>query len=406
MTGARRHDIDALRVFAFALLILYHVGMVYVAEWGFHIKSPHQYESLQWPMVSVNRWRMSLLFLISGIAIGFSTLVERPGRIITRRSLRLLLPLIFGMLFVVSIQAYYEALSNGVIEPGYAAFMQRYLQLKPWPEGGFAGAEYGVTWNHLWYLAYLWVYSMILAALLLLVRWPGLQPLKRSRLHPSRWPIWALMALIIGLPLPWLFYGLYVLEPIYDTNHALFGDWYAHSKYLFMFLFGVSVARSERFWDRVTSARQWTLGLALLGWAVYIGLRILGRTITPEAAAELPDLNWTAISDSAHILYMWCALLAILGYGKVYLNRPYRWLPYANQAVYPWYILHQSLIIPLAFWLIPLALPGWLEAGLVLVGTVAGCVLMYEFIIRRVRWLHPLFGVKLPPQSQAKPTSE
>lgn len=65
----RRHDIDALRVFAFALLILYHTAMAYVDDWGFHLKSLHTAEWLQWPMVFVNRWRMSLLFLISGIAI-------------------------------------------------------------------------------------------------------------------------------------------------------------------------------------------------------------------------------------------------------------------------------------------------------------------------------------------------
>src|SRR5690606_39312296 len=58
----RRHDIDALRVFAFALLILYHAGMVYVADWGFHIKSGYQAEWLQYPMIFLSRWRMPLLF--------------------------------------------------------------------------------------------------------------------------------------------------------------------------------------------------------------------------------------------------------------------------------------------------------------------------------------------------------
>ena len=57
----RRHDIDALRIFAFALLILYHAGMLYVApvgDWGFHLKSTHLAEWLQYPMLFLNRWRM------------------------------------------------------------------------------------------------------------------------------------------------------------------------------------------------------------------------------------------------------------------------------------------------------------------------------------------------------------
>src|SRR5690606_35672080 len=75
----RRHDIDVLRTLAFGLLILYHVGMVYVADWGFHVKSSHQSQLLQWPMIFVNRWRMSLLFLLSGLTVGLVVASMRPG---------------------------------------------------------------------------------------------------------------------------------------------------------------------------------------------------------------------------------------------------------------------------------------------------------------------------------------
>src|SRR5690554_3056190 len=71
MNSTRRHDIDALRVIAFGLLILYHVGMFYVADWGWHIKSAYLAEWLQHPMLLLNRWRMSLLFLVSGLAVNF-----------------------------------------------------------------------------------------------------------------------------------------------------------------------------------------------------------------------------------------------------------------------------------------------------------------------------------------------
>ena len=51
----RRHDIDALRALAFALLILYHLAMYYVAEWEWHVKSPDTYYWLQPVMLVVNR---------------------------------------------------------------------------------------------------------------------------------------------------------------------------------------------------------------------------------------------------------------------------------------------------------------------------------------------------------------
>ena len=64
----RRHDIDALRVVAFALLIFYHLGMLYVAplsDWrGMPLHSAHMAQWLQYPMLFVNRWRMELLFLV------------------------------------------------------------------------------------------------------------------------------------------------------------------------------------------------------------------------------------------------------------------------------------------------------------------------------------------------------
>ena len=92
--------------------------------------------------------------MISGIALGLAMASRSATGLIASRSWRLLLPLVFGMLAIVPVQAYCEALGNGTIEPGFAAFLWRYLQLRPWPGGGWSGAEYGVTWNHLWYLAY------------------------------------------------------------------------------------------------------------------------------------------------------------------------------------------------------------------------------------------------------------
>ena len=97
----RRHDIDALRVIAFAFLILYHVGMLYVSEWGWHIKSSYQYEALQLPMLFLNRWRMDLIFLISGMAAAFLLKPGQTGRFLALRSGRLLLPLTFGIVVIV-----------------------------------------------------------------------------------------------------------------------------------------------------------------------------------------------------------------------------------------------------------------------------------------------------------------
>jgi peptidoglycan/LPS O-acetylase OafA/YrhL len=103
---ARRNDIDALRALAFAVLILYHLGMLYVAGEDWHIRSPHSYEWLKLPMLFVNRWRMDLIFLISGLSVNFLLRDVGADRFVASRSWRLLLPLVFGCLVVVPIQPY------------------------------------------------------------------------------------------------------------------------------------------------------------------------------------------------------------------------------------------------------------------------------------------------------------
>lgn len=393
----RRHDLDALRVIAFGLLILYHVGMVYVHDWDFHIKSPYQAEWLQWPMIVLNRWRMPLLFAISGMAIGLWQPERAPLRFALQRTWRLLLPLAFGMLFVVSVQAYCEARANGAVAPGYIAFMVRYLQLRPWPEGGWTGADFGVTWNHLWYLAYLWVYTMIVVAL---------QPLLSSR--PGRraqaWfggraRLWPLLS-----PAALLFAYLVWLKPRFPDTHALFDDWYLHAEFFTVFLFGYLAVRGEEFWNALRRLRWPLLAVAAASIGVELSLKALGILFDGRAIpAWAHYVPWYGIERAARAMYTWSALLAIFGWGYALLNRPFRWLPYATEAVYPWYILHQSLIVPLAFVLIPLRLGPVLEPALVLGGTVAGCLVLHEFVIRRVGVLRPLFGMKkLQPRERLR----
>ena len=385
----RRHDIDALRVFAFAILIFYHSAMVYVAEWDFHIKSTYLVEWLQWPMIATNRWRMPLLFAISGIAIGLCQPTRGPWRFAGLRTWRLLLPLVFGMLFVVPIQAYCEAVRNGAVPVGFGHFMFRYLQLKPWPDGGWSGASYGVTWNHLWYLAYLWVYTLVLLALL-----PALESGLGRRTR--NWLAGRSLATTLLVPAGLFLCSLQILMPRFPETHALVGDWYLHAEYASVFLFGYLVSRQQDFWQRLAGWRWKTLSFALLGVTVELGLRAVGRGLlfTGEVPEWMTQLPWAGIEHAGRALFMWSALLAIFGWAYTWLNRPFRWLPYATEAVYPWYILHQSLIVLIAYWLIPMKLGGVVESTLVIGGTILGCLVLHEFVIRRVGLLRPLFGLK------------
>ncbi|QWP74878.1 acyltransferase family protein [Lysobacter sp. K5869] len=385
----RRYDIDALRALAFCLLILYHCAMLYVADWGWHLKSPHLSQGLQWPMLLVNRWRMDLIFLISGLSVHFLLRGTGAGRFLAQRSWRLLLPLTFGCLFVVPIQPYAQGVANGLVEPGFGAFLLRYYQFKPWPQGAFDGWQYGFTWNHLWYLVYLWVYTVALTALLPLLRSRAGQRLQAALASLRGWALLLLPALPLAL------FSI-LLQPHFKDTGDLIHDGYRHSIYFTVFLYGYWLGNDAGLWAELTRLRRRTLALAPLLFAVYVAM----LTLLPE---DVPDsvqyLIWTLRS-----VYIWTALCAILGWSHRLLNRPLRWLPWATEAVYPWYVLHQSLIVLIAYWVLPLKFGPVAEPAIVLTGTVAGCFVLHE-IIRRVPLLRPCFGLKARKGRAAAPAS-
>lgn len=374
----RRHDIDALRVLAFALLILYHVGMFYVPDWGWHVKSGHAFEWLKWPMTVVNPWRMSLLFLISGVAVHF--LLRRTGAAVFAwsRTRRLLVPLLFGMAVVVPPQAYYQALANGAFDGSYPEFLAAYFSFQPWPEGAFDGSHVGVTWNHLWYLPYILSYSLLLALLL---------PLMRSRAGQAfiGW-FRGLRGLRLWLlPVIPLVLATWTLSARFPTTHDLLNDWHTHVQYGAMFLFGYCIGSDAGVWAEMRRRRWWWLVGAVCTLAAFQWLRI---TTVPEPSVA------RALYDVAARLNGWTWLLLVLGWGHHLLDRPFRWLPYASESVYPWYILHQTITVVAGVWLASLPLGPWLEPLLLVAATALGCVLITEFVVRRVDWLRPMFGMK------------
>lgn len=383
----RRHDIDALRVLAFGLLILYHAGMLYVApvaDWrGMPLHSAHMAQWLQYPMLFVNRWRMELLFLIAGLAVHFMRGKTGLTGLARKRSLRLLVPLIFGMLAVIPIQSYVAGLTDHMIAPGFGAFLPHY-----WTHGY---KDYGLDWGHLWYLPYLWCYTMLLLALL-----PALESRLGKRLRASCVRLRG-ASLLVHPVLPLFAYGV-LLSWRYPETHALVGDWYALALYATMFFYGYLLGTDAALWTELARLRRLSLTLALGCFAAYLFLdKFAGQYIDQYIHNHAVLVVLKLLTVWLHYSYTWIAITAVLGWGHALLNRPFRWLPYAREAVYPWYILHQSLLLFFAWRLMPLNLGPVAEPLLILLGTIGGCALLHECVIRRVRWLRPLFGLNPLP---------
>ena len=161
----RRNDLELLRIVALFILIFYHTGMLYVSGWGFHYKSEYQSETMANWMLLVNPWRMSLLWLISGVALRHALHKYGAWHSLQQRCVRLLLPLLFGVLVVVPPQLFIEMAGKAQLPENfsYLDFYQAFWHLK---DPLFAQYKSGILphmdVNHLWYLRELWKFSLLL----------------------------------------------------------------------------------------------------------------------------------------------------------------------------------------------------------------------------------------------------
>ena len=371
---ARRYDLDWLRIIAFGLLILYHVGMFYVT-WGWHVKSAYSSPAVEPLMRLVNPWRLALLFFISGVAIRFATdKAESLGRFAWSRLARLGLPLLFGIYVWVMPQAYYQVRQSGEFAGSLLAFYPDYVALEQ------AFSTITPTWNHLWYLAYVLVYILIALAIL-----PWLRRVPES-------PAWQALTsrplvVVFILILPFVVNETW-LSPIFPTTHDLINDWANHAHRFMIFLIGFFVAKDARFWRSVDSAWKYAPVLAIAAWLVFQN----GQDISDWARPFLPGEALRFFFSYVGIIYAWSCILTLLGFGQRFLNRESPLLRYLTGAIFCYYVLHQTITIFVGYHVSEYQLGLVVESLLVLSATVAGCVLGYE-LIRRIPRIGILFGV-------------
>ena len=370
----RRYDLDWLRIIVFGLLIFYHIGMLYVANWGFHFKSIYQSEMLANFMLIVSPWRMAALWIISGIAIRFILAKVTLIRYAFVRSLRLLLPLLFGVLVIVPPQLYVEMSANSALDLSYWQF---YIALFTSNNAMFENYQAGIWphWdvNHLWYLRSLWQYSLALIVLL---------PLLNSSYitRASDWFFKQHIGLIIFLlSLPILTIQLTWPQ---ETNRYPLG-------FTFL-LYGYLIGWHASFWQQLNFHLKTLCITFILLLIIFISFyNAVWLTIDDSTPPWLITVGMV-IYSSVRVV----GVLMVLALAYKYLNKKSSLLSYFNDAVYPFYIVHQTIIIVLAYNLVPLSLGPIIEPICVILITILLCFICFE-VIRRIDFLKPLFGVKI-----------
>lgn len=394
---ARRNELDWLRVLAFGLLIFYHIGMYYVADWNWHIKSPHQSEWLQIVMLWSGQWRMLLLFLISGSAVAFILRRMTLRQFYWSRYTRVLLPLLFGMAVIVVPQVFAEGRLNGMIADDVGFFRVWFAYLNQssnlFVDHKTVGGWH-VTWNHLWFLMYVFCYSLIIWGLKCvslsvesMVRRAASNRRSRDICRDSFWGMLEQRVPLVLLVLaPVILFSLYgkFIYPYFPITHAFFDDFFNHARYLTAFIFGYSVVRMPRVWECIRGIRWYTLMTAVLSFAVVHFLHKGGSFGGGDYKTELDNFVWS--------FNAWAWVLVVCGWGQRWLNRPNPVIHYLDGGVYCYYIVHQTVIISFAYIIRDYGLGSVIEPVLLILVTVISCLLGYE-LIRRVPGLRLLMGV-------------
>ena len=296
-----------------------------------------------------------------------------PGQFAASRSARLLIPLLAGIVIFVAPQPWFELRDKGAYTDGFLHFW-----LNDYAEFGASRGTPLPTWNHLWFVAYLWVYSMALA---LLASLPASNRAILQRAFDRLFSGWRLFV----LPIVWLALARLVLLPAFGQTHALVDDPYSHSVYGFAFFFGAGLARSQAAWGGILANWKPALVAAILGCALMFYIHASGAGSAPAAAAK----------SIARATLAWGTILGLLGLAQNHLHYDGPARRYMAEAIFPYYIAHQTIIVAVGFYLKQTGAGPAAEFAGILISTCVGCALTYE-VARRITWLRPILGLKAP----------
>jgi hypothetical protein len=373
----RRYDLDWLRVIAFGLLILFHCGMFYVENWGWHVKSQHRSQWLENIMLVIEPWRMALLWLIAGIAIRFIMTKVSVWRFISMRSLRILLPLLFGILVVVPPQLYVEMSNNGDLSMNYWQFLKIFFTDG---DGVFVKYQSGI-WphidvNHLWFLRSLWQYSLMILCLL-----PVLNSAKMESsinwIFKQRGQVAILLA---TLP-------LFIIQINWSMEQVRYP-----LGFTFM-IYGYLIGWQRNFWQRLADNISKLIASFIIAFACFIFF--YNQVWLVELSKPGSHEAWLLMLGMfIYSLLRILGVLALFAIAYKMLNKDSKQLNYLNEAVYPFYILHQTFIVVIGYSLSKLNLSAPSESILLISATIISCLLSFE-VIKRINILRPCFGLPM-----------
>jgi glucan biosynthesis protein C len=376
-TSNRRYELDWLRVGAILIVLIYHSTRFFnLGDW--HVKNVNTFVWVEIWNIFTTRWMMPLFFVISGASLFYA--IGKSGgwrRFYVDKFLRLMIPVLFASVTHSALQVYLERLTHGQFSGSFFSFLPEYFN------GVYLGigmpGNFAYHGMHLWYLFFLFLYGLICYRLFIWFGGSGREILNRIT---TFFAIPGLIYLWFSIPL--LIMKALIPQAVLNVGSGGWGFLY----YLWFLIAGFMIVSSDRLLQHIKDQRWISLLLGVVLSVLYLyQLFSLSRVVFP---AWINDWIYTLLS----FFSAWCWVFAILGFGMRFLafDRPF--LRYANEGVLPFFILHQTVLLGIGYFVMSWEIHDALKWAIVLTSSFIVIITIYTLLVRKLELFRFLFGMK------------
>ncbi|MFA4850062.1 MAG: acyltransferase family protein, partial [Methanoregula sp.] len=362
----RLHYIDNLRWMCILMLFPFHTAFVFCSGWyGYYVSSAYTSTTAHCLTVAVEPWIMPLLFCIAGVSTKFALEKRTPLVYLKERVTKLLVPFFAGLVLICPVIAYYALKFHTGYTGSFAgACVHFFSSIHNFPDTSGITGDFSV--DHLWFILFLFIFSVVALGVILLG-----QRLTGLALNPDKMNLLVLGLLFIPV---WLlnFVGFNVTGYSFVSYFAIFLIGY------YLFSMDSVQAQLEKYWVVLQAA--WMVLTIGVMWTYGI---FLGHS----------EVFWG--NSAIFVLTGWTGVLALMGAGRHLFDRTNNFAAYLGAASYPVYIIHQAILVAIAYYVVKLAIPPSLQFMAIVIFSILLTFSCYE-ILRRIPGVRALFGIASP----------
>jgi len=381
-TSERRYDLDWLRVLAILFVFVYHSTRFFNLE-DWEVKNPVRYEWVEVWNSFAWEWMMPIIFVISGASLFYAVGKTGAGKFVKDKVLRLLVPYLVAVFTHATLQVYLNWTTHGVFSGSYFQFLPMYFA-EVFAAGNGPLFIFDLWQMHLWYLLWLFIFTLLTYPLMRWLKGSGRKVLS------AMGSFLALPGAVYLLALPTVLLMAFA-DPDSPVMAEKAAGW-SQVIYLWLLFSGFLVISAERIQASIKRLRWLSLGMGVVAFGIVLYFVITERV--PAYGTPLYALGLGLAGFSS-----WCWIMAYFGLAMKYLDFRKPVLQYANEAVLPFYILHQSVLICVGYFIVQWPIPDVLKWATILVTSFAIIMALYEYLIRRINILRFLFGMKVLKQA-------